>query len=151
MSYEFKCPHCNQKLEAEDGMQGQLLSCPYCNKEIEVPSPPPHKADTVPLKAEKAPQVTDQTMWWYRTDAGEQKEIPEAELVNLIKSNQVSPETPVWRTGLENWIQIKDCKEFSMQSTETTLNLNKTPAQASAPPPAPAQATSALPQTQRNN
>jgi len=141
MSYEFNCPHCNQKLEAEDGMQGEILSCPDCNKEIEVPSSPSHKADAAPPTPKKVPQViapVDQTIWWYRNAAGEQKEISEAELVNLIKSNQVGSETPVWRTGMEDWIQAKDCPEFSMRSTEAALNLNE--------PPAPAQATPVLSQ-----
>jgi len=151
MSYKFNCPHCNLKVEADDSLKGEVVECPSCNKEIEVPGLPSHKADTVPLKVEKVPQITDQTVWWYRNAAGEQKEISEAELVNLIKSNQASPETPVWRTGMEDWTQAKDCPEFSVLYTEATLNLNETPAPPQATPalpketPAPPQATPALP------
>ncbi|QSH41393.1 serine/threonine-protein kinase [Lentisphaerota bacterium ZTH] len=36
-TFRFKCPHCSQKLEAEDTMFGSLNVCPECNKEFQVP------------------------------------------------------------------------------------------------------------------
>lgn len=45
---EFKCPHCHQNLEADNGLAGQQLPCPYCSKLLTVPvldagSVPPEK------------------------------------------------------------------------------------------------------------
>ncbi|MCP3966711.1 MAG: serine/threonine protein kinase [Lentisphaerae bacterium] len=36
-TFRFKCPHCNQKLEAEDAMFGSVNVCPNCNEEFQVP------------------------------------------------------------------------------------------------------------------
>ena len=55
----------------------------------------------------------------------EQKEIFEAELVNLIKSNQVSPETPVWRTGMKDWLKESTSEYPSLKGIGTGGNINK--------------------------
>ena len=39
MSFDFKCPHCMQKLEGEENWVGIELPCPNCGKNIKVPSP----------------------------------------------------------------------------------------------------------------
>lgn len=36
MSFHFRCPNCNAKLEAEDEWEGQETTCPQCNTEITV-------------------------------------------------------------------------------------------------------------------
>ncbi len=36
MSFIFKCPHCNQKLEAEDEWIGQQVDCPACGRTIKI-------------------------------------------------------------------------------------------------------------------
>jgi DNA-directed RNA polymerase subunit RPC12/RpoP len=37
MAIEFKCPHCEKPLQADDQMAGQKAKCPGCGKELEVP------------------------------------------------------------------------------------------------------------------
>ena len=34
MSFIYYCPHCGQKLEAPDELEGQNLFCPHCQKRI---------------------------------------------------------------------------------------------------------------------
>ena len=49
----FKCPHCEQALEAPVDMLGQLMDCPACGETVEVrksPAKPP-----VPLPAPRLP------------------------------------------------------------------------------------------------
>jgi len=36
MSYKFNCPHCNQKLEADDSLQSENVGCPSCEKIITI-------------------------------------------------------------------------------------------------------------------
>ena len=36
MSFTFNCPHCQQKIEAEDEWIGQDAECPSCGKAIKV-------------------------------------------------------------------------------------------------------------------
>ena len=44
MSFHFRCPHCNAKLEAEDDWVGLETSCPQCNQNITIaPATPPEK------------------------------------------------------------------------------------------------------------
>ena len=53
MSFHFKCPHCNAKLEAEDDWQGLETSCPQCSQNIKIvktsPVPPPLPSTPPPL------------------------------------------------------------------------------------------------------
>lgn len=37
MSIDFKCPHCQAKLQAVSNLAGKPGTCPKCNKEISVP------------------------------------------------------------------------------------------------------------------
>ena len=39
MSFKFHCPHCDQKIEAEEEWIGQEAECPSCNAKITVPAP----------------------------------------------------------------------------------------------------------------
>ena len=39
MSFTFNCPHCNQKLEAEDSWVGQVADCPVCGGKISIAKP----------------------------------------------------------------------------------------------------------------
>ncbi len=41
--------------------------------------------------------------WFYATPGGQQAQTSEAELVNLVKSGQITPDTLVWRDGLAQW------------------------------------------------
>ena len=45
MEYKFDCPHCRQKLSADDSVAGMTISCPYCNKQFALP------AATAPIPA----------------------------------------------------------------------------------------------------
>ena len=35
-NFTFFCPHCNQKIEADESMRGEIANCPCCNEEIVV-------------------------------------------------------------------------------------------------------------------
>ena len=35
-SFKFYCPHCEQKIEADESMRGEIANCPCCNEEIVV-------------------------------------------------------------------------------------------------------------------
>lgn len=58
----FNCPSCNQSLEAEPDMAGQLIDCPSCNQPLEVPFP---KRTSSPAQAVSgsslAPPVTSRS------------------------------------------------------------------------------------------
>lgn len=62
MSFHFRCPHCNAKLEAEDDWVGLETSCPQCNQNITIaPATPPEKTKdqstpvTVPSSVDAQP------------------------------------------------------------------------------------------------
>lgn len=38
MSFHFRCPNCNTKLEAEDDWQGMENQCPSCQQNLQIPS-----------------------------------------------------------------------------------------------------------------
>ena len=38
--FVIECPHCGEKLEAEDGMAGMEVECPSCEKTFVVPQKP---------------------------------------------------------------------------------------------------------------
>lgn len=38
MAIEFRCPHCQTPLKAEDDRAGTTGNCPKCGKEITVPA-----------------------------------------------------------------------------------------------------------------
>jgi hypothetical protein len=38
MAIEFKCPHCQAPLNANDDLAGKTGNCPKCGKEITVPA-----------------------------------------------------------------------------------------------------------------
>ena len=35
--FRFKCPHCEQSLEAPPDLLGQIIACPSCEGSIEIP------------------------------------------------------------------------------------------------------------------
>ena len=37
MNFEFKCPQCGQRVEADESFRGQVAQCPHCGKGIVVP------------------------------------------------------------------------------------------------------------------
>ena len=39
MSFTFKCPHCNVKLEAEDDWIGMEAECPGCGNNVTITKP----------------------------------------------------------------------------------------------------------------
>ncbi|MFA6716299.1 MAG: hypothetical protein WCS27_13045, partial [Victivallaceae bacterium] len=36
--FKFKCPHCQQSLEAPEDMLGTAIDCPSCNGQIQIPA-----------------------------------------------------------------------------------------------------------------
>ncbi len=50
MSFKFRCPHCGQKMEAEEDSAGCRAECPVCEKEFVVPRPAAKEYDRTPKK-----------------------------------------------------------------------------------------------------
>lgn len=48
--FRFRCPHCQQSLEAPEEMLGTVTDCPSCNSRIQLPAPQPHPKEP-PLPA----------------------------------------------------------------------------------------------------
>ncbi len=46
-NFIFCCPHCNQKIEADESMRGEFANCPCCNEEIVVDELSPWEDDVV--------------------------------------------------------------------------------------------------------
>lgn len=44
---EFKCPSCNQSLEAPTEMSGETVECPSCKKTLQVPVAPPRPTPSI--------------------------------------------------------------------------------------------------------
>ena len=58
--FKFKCPHCEQSLEAPEDMLGETIECPACRGSIQLPTPEPA---TSPLPARsKSPLPRRQSM-----------------------------------------------------------------------------------------
>ena len=53
MSFRFDCPFCNQHLDCDDELDGQVVKCPYCNQEI-APAKEDSPEDSVEYNAEKS-------------------------------------------------------------------------------------------------
>ena len=49
MSFTFPCPHCQQKLEADEALIGQTLNCPSCGKTIVINDGHADKLNSVDL------------------------------------------------------------------------------------------------------
>ena len=53
MSFNFRCPNCNAKLEAEDEWLGMETTCPKCSKDIPIvkstSTPPPLPSTPSPI------------------------------------------------------------------------------------------------------
>lgn len=45
---KFKCPHCNQKIEADDSFAGEEVNCPRCNGKFTMPSAAPPEFGVCP-------------------------------------------------------------------------------------------------------
>ena len=46
-NFKFCCPHCEQRIEADESMRGELANCPCCNEEIVVDELSPWEDDVV--------------------------------------------------------------------------------------------------------
>ena len=60
--FEFKCPQCDESIEADDSMCGEVAECPSCGKGIVVPrNPPDQQSSSVRLRPVKrdAPPSTE--------------------------------------------------------------------------------------------
>ena len=61
MSFIFRCPFCNQKLECDDAQEGQVATCPVCKEEI-VPTREQGDLETNPhLPSDSPKQSHDKT------------------------------------------------------------------------------------------
>ena len=60
MSFHFKCPHCNAKLEAEDEWAGQKTQCPQCSHDITI-APEKPKIQLIPVSAPAAENISRPT------------------------------------------------------------------------------------------
>lgn len=61
MSFQFRCPHCNAKLEAEDDWNGMETQCPQCSQNITIvkPSPVPPPLHSTPSLAKSVSEQPD--------------------------------------------------------------------------------------------
>ncbi len=46
--------------------------------------------------------------WWYEQDGEQRGPVSEAEIINLINSGFIKPETLVWKQGIEHWVFVKN-------------------------------------------
>ena len=57
--FKFHCPHCNQRIEADDSDAGQKVNCPACSEAFTVPfpekAPPPPPTEILLPKEESSP------------------------------------------------------------------------------------------------
>ncbi len=85
-SFKFYCPHCEQKIEADESMRGEIANCPRCNEEIVVDELSSRKeicktcdgaGTMVPPKQEKRNRTVKnkitQTPKWQAGNAAKQK------------------------------------------------------------------------------
>ena len=54
--FKFKCPHCQQSLEAPDEMLGTVIDCPSCKGRIQLPIPQPQSRPKAPPPSAPVPQ-----------------------------------------------------------------------------------------------
>jgi hypothetical protein len=59
--FKFHCPHCNQRIEAEDSHAGQKVDCPACSVAFTVPFP--EKVST-PRPTEILPPEIEGSQWF---------------------------------------------------------------------------------------
>ena len=43
---KLECPHCGQRLEADDEQAGEIVPCPKCNQDMTLPGPPEKSPET---------------------------------------------------------------------------------------------------------
>ena len=81
-SFKFYCPHCEQKIEADESMRGEIANCPCCNEEIVVDELSSWKeicktrdwaGTMVPQKQGKRHVTVKQTPKWQAGNAAKQK------------------------------------------------------------------------------
>lgn len=63
MSFHFRCPHCNAKLEAEDDWNGMETQCPQCSQNIKIvkTSPVPPPLPSTPSQTKTVSEQSDST------------------------------------------------------------------------------------------
>ena len=54
--FKFTCPHCSQRIEADEAAKGQICNCPNCNQEIVICDDPP---GTPPLPVDDKPKSSE--------------------------------------------------------------------------------------------
>ena len=60
---------------------------------------------SLPPRKKKSPSI----IWWLDED----KQIPESELIALIKNGNLTSSSEVWREGLPDWIELKELPDFN--------------------------------------
>ena len=89
-----------------------LVSSGYSDeKSISAKSRPPRKT--------KSPSI----IWWLDED----KQIPESELIALIKNGELTGSTEVWRAGLDDWVELKEVPELSQHISSSPPSRSKKP------------------------
>jgi len=72
-------------------------------------------------------------MNWFYMDGGQQQgPVGDDEIISLIRSGTLSRSTPVWREGLENWLEAEKTEmaaSFTAQETVTPPPYRKTDVQ----------------------
>ena len=57
MSFHFRCPNCNTKLEAEDDWQGMETQCPSCQQNLQIPSATSQNSFSPEINSSSEPQT----------------------------------------------------------------------------------------------
>lgn len=71
----------------------------------------PELADSVPI-APQPPPVPSPSEWFYGTGAGQAGPVPEAHLKAWLANGQLSPQTLVWKAGMQQWLPAASIPEL---------------------------------------
>lgn len=83
-------------------------------------TPPPLQEQPAEPPPMPAPALPKDVEWHYVSMGEKYGPIPEADLKKYLKGGNLSPDTLVWRPGLESWRPAQDIPEFGLGKPEVT-------------------------------
>lgn len=131
----FRCPTCQNHLQAQETEAGNKLSCSHCGQRLKVPgSLPVNKTvlgewaggnaiatsplppvPTAPSKAPLPPAIPPPNVsWFYEQDGRERGPVSEERMRELIRTGDLEPRDMVWAAGMRSWTPARD--QFSFPS-----------------------------------
>lgn len=60
--------------------------------------------------------------WFYGKDNAQHGPVSDLEIRNLISTDQITPDTMIWREGMSDWLPLKDVQDF--QPAQTPIQHN---------------------------